>query len=743
MGRKAIYGLFIGIGAGLVALILWGAGALDRFEARTWDWRVQSLAKPGKFTGNIRLIFIDQASLDWVKKEMAYGWPWPRSLYQPILDYCRRQGAKAVAFDLVLTEPSSYGVEDDQTFAAAISNAPPFVEAVFIGHETGSETVWPTNIPSPRLKFSGLDAWLANLERKRGILLPKASFPVPELAANAALLGNVSARPDADAIFRRVKPFTVFDGFPVPSLGVAAWLAAATKAAGPPAKMDGRSDAVSVSNLSANRSHLVMEQSNQEIVFSKNAVLIGGHKVALDQAGSAIINFRGRSGTHKRISAAAVIQSELKLQAGENPPADDMPSLKDCYVFVGCNAPGLLDLRPAPVARVYTGVELHATTLDNLLAGDFMREFPRGVTAALILGLAMFWGIVTVLGRGARDNVIALAIALPLPAVICVFAYLRGWWAPFMAPETATVFALVSAIIFNYATEGRQKRFIRGAFKQYLSEDVIEQLVKHPERLTLGGEQRTLSIFFSDLQGFTGISEGLNPQQLTSLLNDYLTAMTDIIQEEGGTVDKYEGDAIIAFWNAPLAQEDHAERAVRAALRCQAQLAKIRPELRQRTGKDIFMRVGLNTGAVVVGNMGSHNRFNYTILGDAANLASRLEGVNKQFGTFTIISETMYSAMGKTFPARELGKVAVVGRKAPVRIFEPMTREEWDLRRTLLEQFGNALEAFYAGQFTEACKLFEQLQSGDPAAAAYAVKCRKLMETPPPAWDGVWVVTEK
>jgi len=719
MVRKAIYGFLIGLGAGLMALILWSGGALDRFEAKTWDWRVQSLSKPGKFTGNIRLIFIDQASLDWVKKEMAYVWPWPRSLYQPILDYCRRQGAKAVAIDLLFTEPSSYGVEDDQTFAAAITNAPPFVAAMFLGAETGSETVWPINISPARLKVSGLAGWLANLQRKKGVLLPKASFPIPEIANNATLLGNVSARPDADALFRRVKPFAVFDGFPVPSLAIAASLAAAT---------------------------------NQSIVFSKDAVLIGRNKIALDRAGSAILNFRGPSGTHKRISAAAVIQSELKLQAGETPPASDMPGLKDCYVFLGCNAPGLLDSRPAPVGRVYTGVELHATALDNLLAGDFMRDLPRGITAALILGLAVLWGMVAVLGKSARDNIIALAIALPLPVVVSVFAYLRGWWAPFMAPETATVFALVSAIIFNYATEGRQKRFIRGAFKQYLSEDVIEQLVKNPERLSLGGEQRTLSIFFSDLQGFTGISEGLNPQQLTALLNDYLTAMTDIIQGEGGTVDKYEGDAIIAFWNAPLAQADHAERAVRTALRCQAQLAKMRPELHQRTGKDLFMRIGLNTGPVVVGNMGSHNRFNYTILGDAANLASRLEGVNKQFGTYTIISETTYSGiekmgkegkMGEAFAVRELGKVAVVGRKASVRIFEPMTREEWNLGKLVFEQFDVALNEFYAGRFAEASARFEKIQAEDKASAAYAAKCRRLMEAPPSVWDGVWVVGEK
>ncbi|MCA1808930.1 MAG: adenylate/guanylate cyclase domain-containing protein, partial [Lentisphaerae bacterium] len=205
--------------------------------------------------------------------------------------------------------------------------------------------------------------------------------------------------------------------------------------------------------------------------------------------------------------------------------------------------------------------------------------------------------------------------ALPLPAAASLAAYQAGWWLPFIGPALATALALIGGVLVNYATEGRQKRFIRSAFRQYLSEDVIRELVNHPERLTLGGEQRTLSIFFSDLQGFTGIAERLEPRELTSLLNEYLSAMTDIIQAEGGTVDKYEGDAIIAFWNAPLPQDDHAARAVRAALQCQARLAEMRPDLRARYGGDLFMRIGVNTGPVVVGNMGSHNRFNYTILG--------------------------------------------------------------------------------------------------------------------------------
>ena len=237
-------------------------------------------------------------------------------------------------------------------------------------------------------------------------------------------------------------------------------------------------------------------------------------------------------------------------------------------------------------------------------------------------------------------------------------------------PLAAAVSALGIGGMLNYIAEGRQKHFLKAAFRRYLSPTVVDQLIRHPERLRLGGERRELTIFFSDLQGFSSFSERLSPEDLTHLLNDYLTDMTDIILEEGGTLDKYEGDAIIAFWGAPIEQPDHAVRAVRAAVRCQRRLAERRDEWAQRYGAVLKMRVGINTGPVVVGNMGSNQRFDYTILGDAANLASRLEGANKALGTYLMISESAWTATGGAFPGRELGALRVVGRHTPVRVWE-------------------------------------------------------------------------
>jgi adenylate cyclase len=381
--------------------------------------------------------------------------------------------------------------------------------------------------------------------------------------------------------------------------------------------------------------------------------------------------------------------------------------------------------------------------LDNLLSRDYMRSVPRVVTILIALVFAILAGGLVSSVSGALKSTTVYAVALPLPPLASLIFFSAGSWLPLMFVEMALVVTLVGAGLVNYATEGRQKRYIKGAFRQYLSPAVIEQLIAHPERLKLGGERRELSIFFSDLQGFTGISEGLSPEDLTALLNEYLSAMTDIIQDEGGTVDKYEGDAIIAFWNAPLDQEDHGVRAVRSALRCQSVLAQMRPSVRQRIGKDLYMRIGLNTGPAVVGNMGSHTRFDYTMLGDSVNLAARLEGINKQFKTYTMISQSTLDHMGDAFPVRELSRVAVVGRREPVTVYEPMLEEDYRRSEAILPVFSKGLEAFYAGDFAVAEKHFDAIAERDPAASCYVEKCRELLADPPSEWEGVWVMTSK
>jgi adenylate cyclase len=358
--------------------------------------------------------------------------------------------------------------------------------------------------------------------------------------------------------------------------------------------------------------------------------------------------------------------------------------------------------------------------------------------------LALLAGIFSSWAYGITRSVLFYVFFLGLPVALCFAAYRLGYWLPLVVQETAVAVTLVSAGLIYYTTEGRQKAYIKNAFKQYLSPDVIEELIAHPERLKLGGERKTLSVFFSDLEGFTSLSEGLDPEELTNLLNTYLSAMTDIIHEEGGTVDKYEGDAIIAFWNAPLEQPDHATRCVRAALKCQAKLAQMRPDFYQSLNKNLNMRTGINTGQAVVGNMGSKSRFDYTMIGDAVKLAARLEGINKQFGTYTLISQATKEQIAGAFPTREISRVEVVGRREPVVVYEPLLPEEITAeKQDIMDKFAAALKLFYEGNFEKAKNLFAEIAAKDAAARAYVLKCEELITEPPANWQGVWVVTQK
>lgn len=708
--KKLLLGLAAGGIGFALAVSLWIPGWLDTWEGKTWDWRVNLLATPGLTTDRIRLILLDQNSLDWGKKENSLGWPWPREIYNVILDFCRRQGAKAVVFDVLFTEPSTYGAADDRSFGEAIKNGPPFVGSVFLSDSAGADRQWPASLPEPKFRVDGLIPWLKETGVGGGHS-PQGVFPVPEVAVNSAVLADTHLNPDPDNVYRRVRLFGVFDGRVLPSQALGAFLAAA-----PP---------------------------DTPLRIARGALTVGEQRIPIDNRGNALLNFRGVSGTHKGYSAAAVIQSELRIRNGEEPIIPGSNLFRDRYVFFGFSAPGLFDLRPTPVSGVYPGVEIYATALDNILSNDFMRPAPNAFLLALTLLLTVLAGVGSARASGIVGSLLVYGISLLLPALLAAAAYRAGFWLPLVVQEVGVAVTLSSAGVIYYTTEGRQKLFIKNAFKQYLSPAVIEELIRHPERLKLGGERRLLSIFFSDLEGFTGISEGLEPETLTTLLNDYLSAMTDIIHEEGGTVDKYEGDAIIAFWNAPLPQPDHAERCVRAALRCQEKLAGMRPALRERVGKDLLMRVGINSGPAVVGNLGSHTRFDYTMLGDAVNLASRLEGINKQFGTYTIISQATLDLLAGSVPVRELSRVSVVGRREPVTIYEPMIPAEYNSRADDLRIFAGGLEEFYRGRFDRVETIFAGLAERDPAARAYAAKCRSLIEQPPESWNGVWVVTTK
>ena len=660
MNVRVLQSLGIGCGALGVAAALWLGGALDRFEASTWAWRVNAFACRRAPSSEIKVILLDQASLDWGSKSMSWSWPWPREAYAPLLDLCRQGGAKVVAFDILFTEPSVYGVADDDALGAAIRRTGAFVGAAFYG--------------------------------RVGV-----TPPIPAVATNAAALANVGDEPDPDGVFRRATLFRGGDRH-APSLGTAAWR-------------------LGVGEAAAN-----------------------ARALPLDRTGRLILNFAGTNGLHAGFSAAAVIQSGMQLLSGERPALS--PSVfSNAYVLVGFSAPGLMDLRPTPISRVAPGVEIHATVLDNLLTGRLLRDASKTGSALAVAFLAFLAAWCVLSARRAVYSAAVFALFLPVPLAVGFAAYAAGYWWPVMFGWVAVGLALLSAVILSYATEGRQKAFIKSAFRCYLGEEVIDQILADPSRLSLGGEKRELTVFFSDIEKFSSFSERLDPVALTALLNDYLTDMGAIITEEGGYLDKYIGDAIVAFWNAPVSQPDHAARACRAAVRCQRKLAERRAEFERRTGVVLRARIGLNTGEATVGNMGSRERFNYTVLGDAANLASRLEGANKAFGTYAMVSESTWQSAGGGFAGRELARLKVVGRQTPVRVYE-LAGLPGDARPACWEDFGAARGLFEQGRFAEARTIFERWPD-DPPSCAYAAKCRALTERPPEAWSGIWELNEK
>jgi adenylate cyclase len=694
-------GALLGLAGAFAALALWWPGFLDPWEARSWDWRARAMARPAGAGERVRLILLDQKSLDWGKTVNGWPWPWPREVWGVIVDFLDRAGAKSAGLDVLFLEPSAYGVGDDERFGAAVERFGKMAGAAFVSQQSGDATQWPPAIPRPEFpppgEFPAVSAY------------PRAAFPIPEAGRHFRPLSNVHLNPDPDGIYRRAAPLAAFDGALLPALGIGTYLAAH-----PGAALEG----------------------------SGSGIRIGGRPVPLDEDGHAILRFRGPGGTFPAFSAAAVIQSELRLRAGEA-PAIDPEVFRDRHVLIGMSAPGLFDQRAAPTGGVFPGVEIHATLLDNLLNGDFIRNVHPAVHAPFVLLFALLAGATPLFLARPLSLGGAGVLLLTAPAGCVLLAYAAGFRLPLIPAMTGAALAFGLAMLVKYATEGRQKRFIKQAFAQYLSPELIETLVEEPDRLRLGGEQRALSIFFSDLERFTAISETMRPEALAELLNRYLTEMTDIILASGGTVDKYEGDAIIAFWNAPTEQRDHPFRAVQAALACQRRLGELRPEFQEVCGKELRMRIGLNSGEAYVGNFGSTQKFDYTMLGDAVNLAARLEGVNKIFGTYTMVSGITRRLVDDDLAFRELGRVQVVGRKEAVTVFEPMFWEDFDAREELIDQFEEGLDLFYGGYFDSAREQFQGIADRDPVAERYLERLRTLEGDPPEGWAGLWVMDKK
>ncbi len=715
MTRKLTAGIAIGFAAALAAWVCDTAGWLEAPKHIAWDARQQLTAQPATEQVPIRLILLDEQSLTWGRSGVELTWPWPLEVYAPIIRFCRLAGAKAIVFDVQFNDFDRFSPLDDRRLAEVAGQFPDFVAAVVPGHEADAQTRWPKDLGQPGTRVAELEGYLKNTNAK-GITAESVRFPIPPLAQSAAVLGHILH--DGDATARHIIPVIRFDETDIPALGLAAYLA-------------GRE-----ADPEAGGARLLIEQRN---------LRVDSHSIPLGGDGRALLRFREPTEAenghlYPAYSAAAVIQSYLSMASGDTPKIDPA-ELKDCYVFFGFSAPALHDNVRTPVTELSPGVEVHATFLDNLLSGGFLRD----ASGAAVFLFMLLWSIAAAVAVGKTVKALKLAavyaVALPMPAVLGLLLFRGGIAWPVVAPTLAAGAALIGATVLSLSTEGRQRRFIRRAFGHYLSPAVIERVLADPSQLRLGGERREVTVMFIDLAGFTSIAEKLDAQVLSKRLNDYLTLMSEAILEEEGTLDKYQGDAVMAFWNAPLDQPDHALRACRAALLCLKRISDLGPSWRESTGCEPRIRIGIHTGPCVVGNMGSRQRFDYTVLGDTANLASRLEGVNKVFGTSALVSESTWSHLQDAIAGRAIGRVRVTGRAEPVGVFEPVSLGEAPDGQAH-EAFRQALDHCAAGKLTEALNLFDQI-TDDPVAKAYACKLAQIGQSQNPSWDNVWDITHK
>lgn len=678
----------------------------------------------------VAIVDLDDASI-----EELGQWPWPRDRMAELVTKITEDGAAAIAFDVIFSEPDRLsparvaerdGIpvdlrdalqdlpDNDALFARAISRSRVVTgqTSVRLAGDRGVSS----DVREVPHAFLGEDP-TPFLQKYPRLL---QNLPVIEDAAMGH--GVFSTRPDPDGIYRRA-PLVLMVEDRV-RLGLAPEL-------------------------------LRVATGGDAFAVRTNAAGIEGVVVArqlVPTAGDGTVwPYLTPSRADRYVSAADILTG--RMPEGR---------LRGHLVLVGTSAIGLEDFRPTPLGVSMAGVEIHAQILENILAGSLL-ERPNTAIAVELVITALLGLIIIILVPAFRATFVMIL------AVVVMAGYAGGSWYAFAAQRTlldptfpilAAVLTLMLMASLNYLREERMRRQIRSAFGQYVSPDLVDQLSDNPDALTLGGERRELTLLFSDVRGFTTIAESYrdDPEGLTLLMNRFLTALSNAILDERGTIDKFMGDAVMAFWNAPLDTPDHPAAACRAALAMYDRVREINDERRAEEGDGVLLidvGIGLSTGPCTVGNMGSDTRFDYTALGDTVNLASRLEGLSKNYGLGIIADDSVHTQVGGDFAMIELDRVRVKGKLLPVTIYALMgdramrDRPAW----AALAEANAEMRAAYDAKDWEVCEAaLERLeQAGDELgqdmagyAALYRERIAGFRNAPPPeGWDGVFIATSK
>jgi adenylate cyclase len=689
-----------------------------RFRERLWLGRARPPTR-------VVIAAADERSVDQIGV-----WPWRRELYGLLIDRLTEAGAQAIVFDVAFLDQGAGGSEADRALAESIHRSGRTVQS-FVELNKAESAHRPTDEVAK--DFEGLakagvgpPIFVERIDGARRLHPlgkplepwgdpPTVRAPVLRVVQAATWFGYFNAEPDNDGVIRSAKLLTFFrDGSALPSIDLAgAALACGVSA---PVRISPVAPAAGADRLSA----ILLDCAGDELSLPVR----GLGEMTLDYE----VPFR----QVPTLSVSEIIQAHFKPE-----------EVRGKVMVVAGTAQGTFDLRSTPLDPDVPGVVTHVAAIEQILGGRHLQR-PTWLGAVELLGILLL-GLLF----GWLFSWIRPLLVLPLTAVGLAgihFATLGGFLAGYdLTPALPSVELLALGavtVIARYFTDEKEKRSIRSAFRYYLTPSVMDAVLANPGMLKLGGEKRELTVLFSDIRGFTSLSEQMAPERLVALLNGYLTPMTDIVFENGGTLDKYMGDSIMAFYGAPLAQPDHALRASRTALGMLDKLEELRVKWRAEDLPELAIGIGICSGPMVVGNMGSQSRFDYTVMGDAVNLGSRLEGANKTYGTRVILAETTLALLAGQVTARSLDIVRVKGKRQSVRIYELLSigppPPGW---AELLPLFEQGIAHYRAREWQPALACFVRVandRGADGPTLLYVQRCRTLLAAPPAdGWDGV------
>jgi adenylate cyclase len=699
-------------------------GVIDRIELSTLDYRFAargSLRTPGDSTNVVIVEISDDAF-----RSIPERYPWPRSHYARLLRNLQRAGARVVVFDLIFSDPDGLAPANDSAFAAAI-------------------------------RETGLAVLAGKREQDNSLYVRTTSaldFGTIFFPADSSV-GLVNLRPDVDGLYRLYNTSYHMDtsangSIPVPTLAFAA-----------------------LNKLFGFPPFTIPEPTRESFTFA-------GRTIPAYDAASMLVNFYGPAGTFPFVKFQDVVDDSTfdtveETAAGEQINAFTDPQFGYLYdgtfrnkiVLVGVTVPEYKDLFPVSIGRgrqrgdnLMYGVEIHANVIENVLRGDFLhlQPFPSRMTMILLLSAIAFF--VTSASKASRTRFHFLAelaafvfmlLLIALVAATSVILFTRWNYVLAVAPAILSVLGgYAASTVYHFVTERKQRLLIKSMFSTYVNPAVVDELVAHPEKLVLGGKREELTVLFSDIEGFTTFSQNMEPEKLVALLNEYLSTMSDVIFRNQGTLDKYEGDAIMAFWGAPVPQPNHPLLACLSALQMNAALTEMNRLWRGQGKPYIYSRIGINTGPMVVGNMGSAGKFAYTVIGDSVNLASRLEGANKEYKTSVMVSQRTYDLVREEILGRKLDRIAVKGRSEPVTTYEllqPLSQPMVPGLAEFLLHYERGLECYFGRKWSEGVDAFThalRLRPDDGPSQLYLSRTNAYLTSPPPeTWDGVFVMKSK